>query len=394
MKKILFIPSPLLPFPPTKGGAVQNLLNFIVEDNEVVKKNEIEVISFYNKEAEYIASQYKNCKVNFINIPDLFIALRDKHIKYVSGRFAMIVEKIYIQQIKRVLKKKKFDVVVFENTYKYAYTMNKYLRNTYKVLHLHNDYLNSDNMKCKMYADSFDEIACVSMYIENRVKEISAVKTFILYNGIDTERFISNDITRERVRKELKINDNEKVILFSGRIVKGKGVLELIKAYNKLESELNAVLLIIGSKIYGENITDEYSKEVLNEIRLSNGKVIMTGYIDYNKINEYYAAADIGVLPSIEVEALPLSVIEYLSAGLPVVISNLGGTPEILNEECGYIVKKDESYIDELYDKIKNLVSNKPLYNKCSIAAKERAKKFNKFTFCNNMWNFIDSINK
>lgn len=395
MKRILFIPSVTLPFPPSKGGAVQNLIKFFIDYNERYKKLDLEITSIYDCESEKISTNYEKCKVHYINIKNkLIFKIRDKQIKYISGRCEKFIENKYIKSIKKILNDNKYDIVIFENTHKYAYILREYLNNTYKVLHLHNDYLNIDIRESKKYAEAFDEIICISNFIEKRVNEMCNVKTNVVYNGIDIERFVKNDLARENIRKSLNIPTENKVILFSGRIVKEKGVLELIKSFNRIDGNYKITLMIIGSKLYGENVTDDYMKEILELVKKSEDRIKLLGYINYDEISDYYAACDIGVLPTMWEEPLSLAVIEYLSSGMPVIISNSGGMVEIVDSKCGFIVNKGDSFINELAKKMELLITDNNLYMNYSKAAQERAKLFDKQIYCKNMMNYINNIRK
>lgn len=393
MKKVLFIPSPTLPFPAINGGAVQNLIEFIVEDNEKQKKYEIEISSIYNKFAKNISDRYLNCKLRYINIPKIMLHIRDKQIKYISQINARLIEKLYINGIKNILKSNEYDLVIFENTHKYAKTLNEVLKNTYKILHLHNDYININEVKSKEYVEYFNEVVCVSEFIEKRVKEVCNIKTSVLYNGINTKNFTRSEKDRDYIRNKLNIDNNSKVLLFTGRIVPEKGVLELVKAFNNVKTDNNIVMLVIGSKIYGKTVVDKYTKDVIKEVDLSNGKIKLLGYIDYCEISKYYSACDIGILPSICEEALSLSVIEYLNMKMPVIISNSGGMIELLdNNKCGFIVDKDENFINELTKKIEILVNDNDLYKKYSNVAEKRGKKFDKSNYCEKFYKIISNI--
>ena len=64
--KIAVITSGFLPVPPSKGGAVENLLYNLIKENEVNEKFEFEIFSIYNEEASKIAKEYKKAKFQFI----------------------------------------------------------------------------------------------------------------------------------------------------------------------------------------------------------------------------------------------------------------------------------------------------------------------------------------
>ncbi|MFR1757607.1 glycosyltransferase family 4 protein [uncultured Clostridium sp.] len=390
MKKVLFIPSPTLPFPPVKGGAVQNLLNFLVEDNDKKQKLDIYITSVYDILAEKKASSLKNCKVHFIKVPKVLVKIRDKQVKWVSGVCARIIERIYIKGIRNIIRKINLDVIVFENTYKYSKILEKDLQNKYKILHLHNDYLNVDEKNAKVLAESYDEIICISRFIQERVRAVSNVKTDVVYNGIEIERFKRNLESYKNIRSKYNIPNDSIVFLFSGRIVIEKGVLELVKAFNKLNRN-DVFLIILGSRIYGKTVNDEYTAKVLEEVEKSNKKIKMIGYINYEEINKYYSACDIGVQPTLCEEALSLSVIEYLSTGMPAIISNSGGMVELVTDSCGFIIDRDNNFIDNLANKMRILAEDKNLLEKYSIEAQSRAMQFNIEHYCNNFWNVMEN---
>lgn len=68
--------------------------------------------------------------------------------------------------------------------------------------------------------------------------------------------------------------------------------------------------------------------------------VVFTGYVNYDDINYLYAIADLGVIPSIVNEACPLTAIEMMASGIPVICTNSGGLPELIDDGCGIIVDR------------------------------------------------------
>ena len=168
---------------------------------------------------------------------------------------------------------------------------------------------------------------------------------------MDIEKFQKFDKNKiKNIRDKYGIQDNDYVYLYSGRLVPEKGVKELITAFNMLNDK-NIKLLIIGSFGYGKNSKSDYLHD-LSELSKNNKKVVFTGYIDYREISNYYHIANVGIIPSTWEEPFALTVIENLASGHPVIITDSGAMPEIVNDKCALIIKKTD-IINELYKALK-----------------------------------------
>lgn len=174
-------------------------------------------------------------------------------------------------------------------------------------------------------------------------------------------------------------------------MVKEKGVLELVSAIDRVNKRYDVALLVVGSKIYGKTIKDQYLLQINEIVRKTDRKIIFTGYIPYDEIVSYYSACDIGILPTLWEEPLSLSVIEYMSTGLPVIVSDSGGMVELLKENCGYVIKKDDKFIQNIAHKIEKLIDNQEMYNSFSRNSVQRAISFDKQIYCQSMWNYFSS---
>lgn len=133
------------------------------------------------------------------------------------------------------------------------------------------------------------------------------------------------------------------VITFTGRLVNNKGVKELMLAFEKVAAKHNdAKLLIVGGQSFSNNVKDDYVIDLeFIASRIGNG-VIFTGYVDYSEITSYLQLSTIVVVPSTSFEAFPLSILEAMAAGIPVVVSDAGGTLEVIDERSGIVVNRGE----------------------------------------------------
>jgi len=185
--------------------------------------------------------------------------------------------------------------------------------------------------------------------INNMFEGISDKVVYIPHGNFIDE---AKKIEKERARELLKIDKDEKVILFFGQIKKVKGLDILIEAFNKLILDGNDnIRLLIAGKVWGDDFS-RYEK-IIKEVDESKIRCDIK-YIPDDEISWYYSASDINVLPYREVFQ---SGVVHLSYGYetPVIATNVGSFPEvIINGETGVLVEKDN--VEALKNAIKEII--------------------------------------
>lgn len=393
---IIFITKGTLPFPPVKGGAVENLLQIIVEKNEAYCDFKFTVFSIFDPSLENINfEKYKKCSFKYINPFSYnykvrrffrYIINRNKH-KYFGNQF--------ITEVTNRIKKEnvEFDAIILENAPEYAIPLKK-ITSKPIIQHLHNELLYKGSRHDKKISKSSDLFISVSNYITNRVsttvEDTSKLKT--LYNGIDLISF-NKKLPKQRydeLRNKYGINDNEIVIVFTGRLQPHKGVKELFLAFNRIAHIYNVKLLVIGASGYSTTKKSDYIKELEDISSLCKNKVIFTGYVDYNTISDYYKIGNIGVLPSLWEDPCPLSCIESLASGLPLITTNSGGIPELVNDDSAFIIDKNKDVVSQIEEKLILLIENKELRESMGRAARLRSQLFSDEKFYQNFKQLIN----
>lgn len=174
------------------------------------------------------------------------------------------------------------------------------------------------------------QVYCVCQYALNR-KIMRHFKKKSKYIYTSTPEPSINE-KREFVRKRLKIGHEDVVFVISGRISKEKGFDVLLEAIKILiNQKSNIKLLVVGDGDYKEDFFEKVDREHLSKY------IIMVGQTD--KVFDYLNAADVCVLPSFH-ENLPISLLEAGTVGLPCIVSDVGGIPEIiLDKKTGFIIK-------------------------------------------------------
>ena len=167
--------------------------------------------------------------------------------------------------------------------------------------------VNSNYMKCEL----------------QRLFGLPFEKINVVPNGININNF--NGIERDYEFRRQYAMDNEKIILYVGRLVYEKGVQNLISAMPKILNGYNDSKLVIVGK---GGMYDELKNQA-NAMGIAN-KVYFTGYLNSKQVQKMYKCADVAVFPS-TYEPFGIVALEAMLAGVPAVVSDVGGLDEIIN---------------------------------------------------------------
>ncbi|NJL51333.1 MAG: glycosyltransferase [Hydrococcus sp. SU_1_0] len=180
-----------------------------------------------------------------------------------------------------------------------------------------------------------------------------------LKNTVDEEIFypLSSDqqIKSQNLAKKMGLAANTRFILFAGRLHPQKDPLLLIKAFASLSlnEELNIHLLIAGAGELKSEITVEIAKFGLTE------KVTMLGAVPQSELAKLHRVSSVFVLSSVY-EGLPLTVLEALSSGTPIVTTNSGETPKFLGADSGIVCHQRTP--EAIADALVKILHNPDLY--------------------------------
>jgi len=159
----------------------------------------------------------------------------------------------------------------------------------------------------------------------------SASKVGVVYNGIDLDKIHSSEGTA--ILQKYGIAKDDFIILFLGRLLPVKCPDDLVKAFPKVVQKVPNARLIFAGR--GEE--EMKLKGLVSDSGL-NDKVIFAGFVSEDEKWDLLKRCDVFVLPSI-IEGHPITVIEAMACGKPVIATNVGPFPEIIsNEETGLLV--------------------------------------------------------
>ncbi len=220
------------------------------------------------------------------------------------------------------------------------------------------------------------EVLVNSNYMKNELQRLFGLpfeKINVVPNGINMTSF--NGVERDYDFRRQYAADNEKIILFLGRLVYEKGVQHLIAAMPKILANYHDSKLIIAGK---GGMLDELREQV-NYLNIGH-KVYFTGYLDAKKVCKMYKAADISVFPS-TYEPFGIVALEAMLAGVPTVVSDVGGLDEIVEHKVNGM-KSYAGNPNSIADSILNLLYDPQLC--ANIVKQARIKVKNEYN-----WNKI-----
>ena len=213
------------------------------------------------------------------------------------------------------------------------------------------------------------EVIVNSKYMRNELQRLFGLpfeKINVIPNGVNLDLYEGVDRDLEFRRQYAR--DEEKIILYIGRLVYEKGVQNLIAALPKILNYYNDAKLVIGGK---GGMIDELKQQVSN-LGLSD-KVYFTGYLNSKQVKKMYRCADVAVFPS-TYEPFGIVALEAMLAGIPTVVSDIGGLDEIVrHKENG--MKAYAGNSNSIADSVLELLYNKELGAKVSKNAQSDVKQ-------------------
>jgi len=160
----------------------------------------------------------------------------------------------------------------------------------------------------------------------------------VIYEGVDDSMFDTTRISLQRAKTKLGFKSNDRIILYVGRLIRQKGIYELINAFTKVSEKYpSAYLVLVGSG------KDKKALTTLVETRGLQSKVIFAGQLLHAELVWWYAACEISVLLSYH-EGVPNVIKEAMSCGKPIVATKAIGIAELVeNGENGILVEPRNS---------------------------------------------------
>lgn len=176
-----------------------------------------------------------------------------------------------------------------------------------------------------------DSAISISKFMQTELKRETGLESRVVYNKIDKKKF-RKGLDGSRIRKALKIKNDEKLLLFVGRLSPHKNVSTLLKIFGLVNEKIpNVKLLIVGKPTFRN-----YYKKLRN---LANKNVIFKEFVEDDELPYYYAVCDLYVTASLW-EGFNLPAAEAQACGKKVVAFDVCSHPEVVKN--GILAKKGD----------------------------------------------------
>ena len=216
--------------------------------------------------------------------------------------------------------------------------------------------------KCVKNSYSFSLVAMLEAYLHKFLKTYEKVDLFIASSKFMKEKCVEFGISPEKIKilknpfdtKNFGLNkEEENYFLYYGRLSEEKGISDLIKAVAKIHQENfleKDKLLIVGKGPEEKNL-----KKLVQKLKMER-KISFLGFKQGEDLKKIIASSKFTVLPSVWYDNLPLTILESQLLKKPVIVSDLGGSKELMIEnETGFIFQGGN--IDDLGEKIKKMLN-------------------------------------
>jgi glycogen synthase len=162
--------------------------------------------------------------------------------------------------------------------------------------------------------------------ILQRTYRVPADKVFVIPGGVDIARFESA-FDRPAARRALGLDGGRPIVATIRRLVRRVGIENLVDGIAVVAKKIPDILLVVG----GVGPLDQEIKDRIEQHGLA-GNVRLLGNVSDDHLPLLYRAADISIVPSIALEGFGLTTVESLACGTPVLVTPVGGLPEVVGD--------------------------------------------------------------
>jgi len=358
MKKIAIITPGILPVPSLQGGAVEKLIDNLIDQNEFKGLLKIDVFSISPINGIKIKKLNSNYKyINNHSIIFLLVTFTFRLLNLITNNS---FNNGFLFFVKLKLKVYNYDFVIVENKPDFILHLPKNYNNY--ILHLHNIYLDKFTYHNELILNKYKYIIVVSKFLLKSLSWYNNTnKISVLLNSIDIDYFLKREIIPKKFISLKRKYANFNIFLYVGRIDANKGFFSLIKAFN-FSNTKNSILLLASGDLYNKKLPINHKAFVIKYIK-SNNKIVSLGFINNRELKYVYKICDVVIIPTLFKEAAGLVALEASLMQKKIVTTYICGLPEYTFGNVK-IIKSDDSFEKKLANIFKKQTLKQSLFTK------------------------------
>ena len=391
MYNIGIIMGGVMPVPAVCGGAIETLITSIVKKYSKEDGFRLTIFSVYHKEAVEAAKRYPEVRFvwthtnTFWNLAKHAVFLI---VRALTGKTIRILQRHY-NEITPVIRNEKFNLLIVEGGDEQAVIdIAKGYKREQLVFHAHIHFVPKEEV-----VKGYGHMIGVSEFVVREYKKACKipVDAHVLKNAIDVDKFNKTISEEERrnLRKKLGLEEDDFVVLYVGRLIQMKGILELMQAVLSINDK-HVKLLGVGSANFGKWTFSPYERKVKKLSEQNRNRIIFTGYVDNAEVYKYASVADIQCVPTLVEEAAGLVLLEAMAEGLPLIATRSGGVMEYIDKDTALLIER-EAIVENLKRAICYMKAQPEVRRQMSEKSKIRSKNFDEEVYYKN---FVETINK
>lgn len=353
-------------YPPHLGGV------------EVYTQNLGKSLAKKNNDVTIVTSQTQNEPLCENDGEVEIVRIRSKGL--LNDRFPIPLPTIQVKKQIEYLKSKKFDLVVINTRYYpiclIGLQIAKKSETTPLVVDHSSDYLRLSNPLFSVFAKQYEK-KMTSLFLRNNahfyavsekssqwLQEFGITTYGLLPNAIDPALF-RNSASKTNWSKSLKLSKNAFIVVYIGRLIKEKGIMETIHAIKSLNAfHYDIHLCIAGNGPLQSTIE-----------KTQNSNIHYLGKLNSSDVSSLLRDSDVLCFPSNYPEGLPTIVLEAGAHKLGVIMSQTGGTTDLIpSEEFGIVLNDTE--IDSIANAILCFYNNRNYMKSCGENLSQRINTF------------------
>jgi glycosyltransferase involved in cell wall biosynthesis len=206
-------------------------------------------------------------------------------------------------------------------------------------------------------------------------------RLFLSKNIIHTEQFLQDP----GFRKQYNIPEDHKILLFAGRMIREKGIFDIVDAFAGFPQQHKATLIMVGD---GEEFT---KLKAAIENRNIKGRIILPGWLSEDEVASFTANSDILIFPTYFPEGFPMALFNAAGAGLSIITTPTRAALDYLKEpdNCLWVEPKNPASVTSALEKLYNFPG---LMNAMSQNNRQLANLFSQQQVARELSSMLESV--